>query len=90
LLLALLAVVLHAAFSWVAFFEVLSKLVHDTARPQHFQTIFSLITISVHHRDVIDELASNAVTSKTDFAWLKHLRYNWDMHVGRSSLFYFP
>ena len=53
--------------------------------PANKQTMFSLITISVHCRDVIKELVQNKVTSTSDFTWHKHLRYQWDAQVSFAS-----
>ena len=68
-------------FSWIQFLEKLTVLVGNPMNPANMQTMFSLITISVHCRDVINELVLNKVSTNTDFTWRKHLRYEWDAQV---------
>ena len=41
-------------------------------------TIEALVVLEVHSRDVIRELLDHNITSPTEFAWLKQMRYYWE------------
>jgi dynein heavy chain, axonemal len=45
-------------------------------------TLGALITIDVHARDVVADLAEQGIASPADFEWVKQLRYYWrDNHL---------
>jgi hypothetical protein len=67
--------------SWTTLLEQLTKRIDDFKTSTHTQTMYSLITLSVHCRDVIKELVDEGVTSTTDFNWQKNIRYEWDAFV---------
>jgi dynein heavy chain len=41
-------------------------------------TLKALIVLDVHSRDVIDQLLREGIEEKTDFSWMKQLRYYWE------------
>ncbi|XP_065071378.1 dynein axonemal heavy chain 6-like isoform X2 [Rhopilema esculentum] len=43
-----------------------------------YQTVVALIITLVHSRDITRDLIVGDVTSADDFAWTRHLRYEWD------------
>eukprot|EP00927_Polykrikos_kofoidii_P031997 TRINITY_DN2738_c0_g1_i1.p1 TRINITY_DN2738_c0_g1~~TRINITY_DN2738_c0_g1_i1.p1 ORF type:complete len:3358 (+),score=626.85 TRINITY_DN2738_c0_g1_i1:1049-10075(+) len=40
-------------------------------------TVCAMVTIDVHARDVVTDMAKNNIDSPEDFAWLQNLRYYW-------------
>ncbi len=46
-------------------------------RPQR-RVMGALITIDVHARDIVEQLAASGVTSSSDFGWQMQLRYYWE------------
>lgn len=47
----------------------------------HRQTLNSLITLNVHGRDVLSEVASTSCETAGDFNWAKHLRFYYNSPV---------
>ncbi|XP_025190774.1 dynein heavy chain 7, axonemal [Melanaphis sacchari] len=56
-------------------------LVRGEKNKQRRITLSALITLDVHCRDVVDELAHNNVHHDMDFKWLSQLRYYWEGNV---------
>ncbi len=42
------------------------------------QVLVALITIDVHNRDIVEQLAVDKVASKQEFGWQMQLRYEYD------------
>ena len=57
--------------------EVVEKVRGDLA-PLERSTMSALITLSVHGRDVVADLAAKGVSSETEFEWISQLRYGWE------------
>ncbi|GLI62391.1 hypothetical protein VaNZ11_005010 [Volvox africanus] len=55
----------------------LTALVRGRLSSQERLTLGALITIDVHARDVVAELADGEVQNITDFEWVSRLRYYW-------------
>ena len=41
----------------------------------------ALVTLDVHGKDVLASLCNENVSVNTDFKWLCHLRYYWQVNV---------
>ena len=41
-------------------------------------TLSSLIVVDVHARETVQNLATQGVSNKSDFAWMSQLRYTWE------------
>jgi dynein heavy chain, axonemal len=55
----------------------LTELVRGELSAMDRMTLGALITIDVHARDVVADLAEHGLTSIGDFEWVKQLRYYW-------------
>lgn len=55
----------------------LTEVVRGELSSAQRMTLGALITIDVHARDVVSDLAEQGVTSPADFEWVKQLRYYW-------------
>jgi dynein heavy chain, axonemal len=62
----------------------LTDVVRGQLSPAARTTLGALITVDVHARDVVADLAAANVSDPSDFEWVKQLRYYWrepDLHV---------
>ncbi|XP_067943512.1 dynein axonemal heavy chain 6-like [Watersipora subatra] len=41
-------------------------------------SVEALLTVQVHNRDIISSLIQSEICDKSDFEWLRQLRYEWD------------
>lgn len=53
------------------------KLKHYENNSQ-YNLLMTLLTLSIHQRDVCEHLNNQTITSVADFEWLKQMRYYWD------------
>ncbi|XP_036933614.1 dynein heavy chain 6, axonemal [Acanthopagrus latus] len=58
--------------------NALAVLVRGQLPTLHRNIITSLITVDVHARDIVTDLVSQKVDSRSNFEWQKQLRYYWD------------
>ncbi|KAL0216161.1 hypothetical protein P9112_008345 [Eukaryota sp. TZLM1-RC] len=59
------------------FLNQLSSVVQGNISELHRNAIVALITISVHNRDIVQDMIDEEVGSVNDFGWTKRLRYYW-------------
>lgn len=56
----------------------LTQLVRSDLSKLERKILVTLITIDVHARDIVEELARDNVTSSNEFGWQMQLRYYWN------------
>ncbi|XP_030273772.1 dynein heavy chain 6, axonemal isoform X2 [Sparus aurata] len=61
--------------------NALAVLVRGRLPTLHRNIIASLITVDVHARDIVTDLVSQKVDTRSNFEWQKQLRYYWDPHL---------
>lgn len=60
----------------------LTRLVRGQLSKLHRKIVSALITIDVHARDIVNDLAVKGVNNENDFDWQMQLRYVWDAAIG--------
>lgn len=64
----------------------LTDLVTRDLPPQDLSTIEALLVISIHEREMTEDLRAKRVSSTADFNWLRQLKYCWDVESEKLSL----
>lgn len=60
----------------------LTRLVRGQLSKLHRKLVSALITIDVHARDIVKDLAEKCISSEYEFDWQMQLRYVWDAGIG--------
>lgn len=60
----------------------LTRLVRGQLSKLHRKLVSALITIDVHARDIVNDLAVKGISSEYEFDWQMQLRYVWDAGIG--------
>lgn len=73
---------MNALYNWLQMnvnqLNQLTELVKSNLPSVKHKIIVALITTDVHARDIIEELMNEGVSSISEFAWQKQLKYYWD------------
>ena len=69
------AACLTRAVTWSLQVREMVSLIRGDLAPAARSTLMCLVTLDVHGRDIVKDLADKSVTAETDFQWLAQLRY---------------
>ncbi|XP_032694671.1 dynein heavy chain 14, axonemal [Lontra canadensis] len=58
--------------------EIAELVMLDTSNPRTQAVLGALLTLCVHHRDIVRDLLLKGIFSVGDFEWTRHLHYKWN------------